>query len=376
MTSSFTRRQVFSATFRSRTRINRKGMVARQDRTINERNRCAATRESVRQETNTLCDGRGLGESDNPPLPCSGPLSENRPEVQKATHTHKQDIRNTERKEKTMLDATPLPIPPSVSKIPPNRRALKRGILSGGFLVSQQKDPKESRVERRAGSGEKDKGPKTRSSASQTGRRRDPSEEKDVNLSPEVWGPPFWSALFFLSSSPLSETHFPSLLSSLEAVLPCKGCRRSYSLHTRALKIESSVSDPVEWLWRLKHLVQADLGRASPPLSQIRRKHIALSPPSDLLLLDVLVFVALSRPSHFVSFLTPLLSLLSPLRPSSPLLSLSVSFSPPSGLETEGETEGIMNQLYSVRVSLSERDGLAPPSRNDFDDQYSVSVED
>jgi len=171
-----------------------------------------------------------------------------------------------------------------------------------------------------------------------------------------------------------------------------------------------STNDPVEWIWRLKQLVQTDLGRQSLPLDQVRRRRVALSPPSDFLLLDVIVFVSLSRPSQLSSFLSPLLSLLSPLRPSSPLLSLASLLPKLGGKENEkdetktktkdededeDEDEGgdgpaqdevpspdldkeeeVLSRLYSVRLRLCEREGLLPPSRNDFEDQYSVAFED
>ena len=330
----------------------------------------------------------------------------------------------------------PIPLPPNPpSKIPSSRRALKKGILNGAFALRERvadpskpslllKDsprnnppskappplplPEEKNRKHNHKNANHKKDPQASSLPASSSD--DTSSSSSPTLSPEVWGPPFWDALFFLSSSPSCDSFFPPLLSSLENCLPCRGCRRSCAVHVRSLDPSLSTNDPVEWIWRLKQLVQTDLGRQSLPLDQVRRRRVALSPPSDFLLLDVIVFVSLSRPSQLSSFLSPLLSLLSPLRPSSPLLSLASLLPKLGGKENEkdetktktkdededeDEDEGgdgpaqdevpspdldkeeeVLSRLYSVRLRLCEREGLLPPSRNDFEDQYSVAFED
>ena len=83
------------------------------------------------------------------------------------------------------------------------------------------------------------------------------------NIKPDIWGPPLWKFLHYLSMAyPANPTDkdkekMLNFLQSLQEILPCEKCRISFNKHLDELNMDDLKSDEtfVKWLFNVHNKV-------------------------------------------------------------------------------------------------------------------------
>lgn len=125
----------------------------------------------------------------------------------------------------------------------------------------------------------------------------------DDSIDPNVWGPSFWDALFYISFNiDLSKYYadVQTLFHLLEVMLPCSHCRRHYSVYKKQVPPVSNIKKEEKysaamWLWIIHDMVNQNLGKVCISYEKLEKKHTSLTCiTSDFIIFDIVVFMWMS----------------------------------------------------------------------------------
>ena len=186
-----------------------------------------------------------------------------------------------------------------------------------------------------------------------------------AHMDPNVWGPPLWDLLFTLAFRvPAAKREaLVKLFVSLEKVIPCQHCRRSYTMYAKQIRPAAVITPDVQdsaamWLWTIHDMVNQKLGKIAISFDKIQKRHQSFSLlTSDLILVDILALMwMVVKEEHLRNFV----SLLCELTPAIPGLHLHAL------ITVHASETSLMDTLHACHIALTRGTPLESVPKEEF----------